>query len=90
MLEFNRCLALVTKLSNCPNSPKTSKDASQIFAKITSFIGGVPIKLGVCNDKNRKKILERNKTCKVKTSHLARVKSFNDAQVSFSLVIVVS
>ena len=53
LLEFNRCLALVTKLSNCLNSPKTSKDASQIFAKIASFIGSVPIKLGVCNDKKQ-------------------------------------
>ena len=51
MLRFNRCLALVAKLSNCLNSPKTSKDASQIFAKIASFIGYVPIKLGVCSDK---------------------------------------
>ena len=79
MLRFNRCLALVAKLSNCLNSPKTSKDASQIFAKIASFIGCVPIKLGVCNDKkNRKKILESNKIWRGKTSS---VKGFNDDEL---------
>lgn len=91
LLEFNRCLALVTKL------PKLSKQSKNFKRCITNICKNCLLywqwanKIrGLAMTKNRKKILERNKTCRVKTSHPARVKSFNDDQFSLVWLLLLS